>query len=45
LWANNFDANHILRPGEIIKVPPVSGVLHQVVSGDTISSIAKKYDI
>jgi surface antigen len=45
LRANNFDENHTLRPGEIIKVPPVSGVLHQVVSWDTVSSIAKKYDI
>ncbi|MDR2411668.1 MAG: LysM peptidoglycan-binding domain-containing protein [Candidatus Peribacteria bacterium] len=32
LRANNFDRNHILRPGEIIKIPPVSGVLHYVVS-------------
>ncbi|MDD2907104.1 MAG: LysM peptidoglycan-binding domain-containing protein [Candidatus Gracilibacteria bacterium] len=45
LWANEFEKNHVLRPGEIIKVPPVSGLIHKVVSGDTISSIAEKYDI
>lgn len=44
-WANNFSKNHILRPWEIIKVPPVSWIIHQVKSGDTISSIAQKYDI
>ncbi len=45
LWANDFEKNHVLRPGELIKVPPVSWIIHKVVSGDTISSIAKKYDI
>lgn len=45
LWANDFEKNHVLRPGEIIKVPPVSWIIHKVVAGDTISSIAKKYDI
>jgi surface antigen len=45
LRANNFDTTHILKPWEIIKVPPISWVLYQVVSWDTISSIAKKYDI
>lgn len=45
LWANDFEKNHVLRPGELIKVPPVSWIIHKIVSGDTISSIAKKYDI
>lgn len=29
----------------MIKIPPVSGVIHKVVSGDTLSGIAKKYKI
>jgi len=45
LWANNFEKNHVLRPGQIIKVPPVSWLIHVVTSGDTISSIAKKYEV
>jgi len=45
LWANNFEKNHVLRPWEIIKVPPVSWLIHTVASWDTISSIAKKYEI
>jgi surface antigen len=44
-WANDFSKNHTLQPGEVIKVPPVTWLIHQVVSWDTVSSIAKKYDI
>jgi len=44
LWANDFTKKHTLHPWEIIKIPPVSGLIHQVKSWDTISSIAKKYD-
>lgn len=43
-WANNFTKKHTLQPWEVIKVPPVTWLIHQVKSGDTISSIAKKYD-
>lgn len=45
LWANNFEKNHVLRPWQVIKVPPVSWLIHVVTSWDTISSIAKKYEI
>lgn len=44
-WANDFSKKHTLQPWEIIKVPPVSWLIHQVKSWDTISAIAKKYDI
>lgn len=43
IWANQLrDANSI-SPGQVLKIPPVSGVIHQVKKGDTIGSIAKKY--
>lgn len=45
LWANNFDKNHTLRPWEIVKIPPVSWIIHKVVSWDTIWALAQKYDI
>jgi surface antigen len=45
LWANNFSTSHVLRPWEVLKVPPVSWLIHQVKSWDTLSSIAEKYDI
>ena len=44
-WANGFDSSHILHPGDTIKIPPVSGLIYEVKSGDTLSEIAKKYDI
>ncbi|MCR4264411.1 MAG: LysM peptidoglycan-binding domain-containing M23 family metallopeptidase [Candidatus Roizmanbacteria bacterium] len=43
-WANNLKgANPVVKPGEILKIPPVSGVVHKVQRGETIYSIAKKY--
>lgn len=44
-WANNFSKGKNLHPWDIIKVPPVSGLVHTVKSGETLSGIAKKYDI
>lgn len=41
-WANNLKTE-IIKPGEILKVPPITGVVHKVVSGDNVYSIAKKY--
>ena len=43
IWANNLRDADSISPGQILKIPPVSGVIHKVVKGDTISSIAKKY--
>ncbi len=45
LWANDFTKSHVLRPWEVIKVPPVSWVVHEVVSWDTLSSLSAKYEI
>ncbi len=44
LWANDFSKKHVLHPWEVIKIPPVTWLIHQVKSWDTISSISKKYD-
>lgn len=41
-WANNLKTDTI-KPGQILKIPPVTGVVHKVSSGETIYSIAKKY--
>ena len=41
-WANNLKTD-VIKPGQTLKVPPVTGVVHKVVSGDNIYSIAKKY--
>lgn len=42
-WENDLDEKSLIEPGEKIRILPVSGVAHKVVSGDTIYSIAKKY--
>ncbi len=42
-WANNLSKNADLKTGEKLVIPPVSGVIHHAVAGDTIGQIAKKY--
>lgn len=43
-WANDLEDKDSIKPGQVLKILPVSGVSHQVVRGDTVYSIAKKYD-
>lgn len=45
LWANDISMDDELKIGQILKIPPISGVIHKVVSGDTISQIARKYSV
>lgn len=42
-WANDLDSIHSIKPGQKLKILPVSGVAHTVKSGDTLESVAKKY--
>lgn len=44
LWANNLSLRSYIRPGDKLKIPPASGVLHIVKSGDTVSKIARTYN-
>lgn len=41
-WANNLKSDTI-KPDDTLKIPPVTGVVHKVVAGDNIYTIAKKY--
>ncbi len=43
IWANNLKNIDAIRPGQVLKIPPVSGIVHTVARGDTIASLAKKY--
>ena len=43
-WANNLKSDKV-RVGQILKIPPVTGVVHKVKKGETIYSIAKKYKV
>lgn len=44
-YANGFSESKILKPGDVIKIPPTAGVTIEVKSGDTIYSLAKKYGL
>ncbi|MCX7881001.1 MAG: peptidoglycan DD-metalloendopeptidase family protein [Patescibacteria group bacterium] len=41
-WANNLKTD-VIKPGEVLKIPPVTGIVHKVASGENIYTIAKKY--
>ncbi|KKT81109.1 MAG: Peptidase M23 family protein [Candidatus Azambacteria bacterium GW2011_GWA1_44_9] len=42
-WANDLTNVNAIKPGQTLKILPVSGVAHTVKSGDTLVSVAKKY--
>jgi len=43
LWSNNLTERQYIRPGDSLKIPPVSGVLVTVKKGDTIAKLAARY--
>lgn len=44
-WANDtITSVNSIKPGQVLHIPPVTGVVVKVTSGDTIYSIAKKYN-
>lgn len=42
-WANKLTSDS-LEPGKVLTIPPVDGVMYTVRDGDTIDSIARKYN-
>ncbi len=42
-WENNLTKDRV-KVGDTLKILPVTGVSHKVAKGDTVYSIAKKYD-
>jgi surface antigen/LysM repeat protein len=45
LWANDLSIDDELQVGQILNIPPISGVVHTVADGDTISEIAQRYSV
>jgi murein DD-endopeptidase MepM/ murein hydrolase activator NlpD len=45
IWANNLSSSGKVQIGQTLKILPTSGVLHQVVAGETLDRIAAKYKI
>ena len=43
-WANDLKTD-IIKPGQILKIAPITGIVHKVISGENIYSIAKKYNV
>ena len=43
VWANNLRNPNSLSIGQVLKIPPVDGVIITVQTGDTVASLAKKY--
>lgn len=44
-WANDFDASETLRVGQVVRIPPVSGVVYTVEPNDTVGRVAEKYKV
>jgi murein DD-endopeptidase MepM/ murein hydrolase activator NlpD len=45
VWANNLKNTAIIRPGDSLKILPVSGVLHTIKKGETLAKISTSYKI
>ncbi len=45
LWANKLTERSTIQPGDPLKIPPVSGVLHTVKKGETLAKIAITYGV
>jgi murein DD-endopeptidase MepM/ murein hydrolase activator NlpD len=45
MWSNNMTLRSIIRPGDTILIPPVTGVVHTIKSGDTLGKLALKYAV
>jgi murein DD-endopeptidase MepM/ murein hydrolase activator NlpD len=45
IWENNLKSVDAIKPKQILKILPVTGVRHTVKRGETIYSIAKTYQI
>lgn len=43
LWANNLPNKGAVHPGMTLVILPVSGIRHTVTSGETLSTLAKRY--
>jgi len=45
MWQNNLSKTSKIKTGETLEILPVTGTAHTVKKGDTVYSIAKRYDV
>ncbi len=42
-WANNITNVDKIKPGDVLAIPPVTGITHKVKKRDSLKSVAKTY--
>jgi murein DD-endopeptidase MepM/ murein hydrolase activator NlpD len=45
LWSNGLDQDDIIRPGQVLRIPPVVGAVHEVGPDDSLDAIATKFSV
>ena len=45
LWTNELEADQTIRPGDTLRIPPMSGAGRTVKDGDTLDSLAKRFKV
>jgi murein DD-endopeptidase MepM/ murein hydrolase activator NlpD len=45
VWANNLKSKTDIHPGEVLRIPPVTGLIVKVTATDTLDSIAARYNV
>jgi len=43
IWANNIKSVTSIKPGDRLDIPPITGVVHKVQRGETVYSVARRY--
>ena len=44
IWSNNLTTGASLHSGQVLEIPPVSGLIYTVQSGDTVDGIAQRFE-
>lgn len=44
-YINNLTDADSISIGQVLSIPPISGIIHKVKTGDSLSSISKLYDV
>ena len=45
VWANNLKSKTDIHNGEVLRIPPISGLIVKVTATDTLDAIAARYDV
>ena len=45
LWENDLNATSIIRPGDTLRILPISGITHQVAKGESVKSLAAFFGV